>query len=159
MKKTAIFFAVLLIVAGLTSCATTTVKLAHYSTQQTEIKTTKLSINAEFNREDFDFIGKVTGESDYVYFDNINGTFVGDSLCYGLIPSSSDRNSEGNYLLVTDAFEIAKLNAYYNLIQNAYELGADSVLEPIMSVETAYDNAITKYKVSVVSQAIKIKID
>lgn len=61
------------------------------------------------------------------------------------------------------AMQKAKLNANYQLIQNAYALGGDSIFDPIYTVESIVDitdtHNIRKYKVTVRAMVIKLKTE
>ena len=67
-----------------------------------------------------------------------------------------------------EALEIAKLTANYNLIQNVYKMGGDSILEPIYIVHKAVETeknflfgktVTTKYKVYVRAEVVKLKTE
>ena len=174
MKKNVLSIGTALMVLGavFTSCTTTKVTT---TTKQNEIKSEKMIINTLFEKGDFAILGNVTGESDYVYFDNDTKSFVGDSQCYGFIPEPDSVVVDKNYAVsigkkkttyANTAIEIAKQNAYYNLIQKAYDMGADSILEPTVTIETINEDEVsatmrkpvkTQYKVTVRAKAIQIK--
>lgn len=154
--------------ALLSSCATFDV-----ATKTTEMKSEKLVINTLFEREDYTILGTVSGESDYVSFNVVTKAYDGDSLNYGFINEPENvvidekmaaSIGKKSSFVKMNALEIAKQNAYYNLIQKANEMGADTVLEPTVLVETKrtatkFGN-MTKnisYKVTVKAKAIQIK--
>ncbi len=95
--------------------------------------------------------------------------FEGDTGCYGYIyePTSF---SIGDGIFVgtgkrisankeNEALTRAKLNANYLLIEEAYKIGADSILEPVYTVETITSRNKVQYKVCVRAKAIQIKTD
>ena len=145
----------------------------HEETISNEIKSEKLALNTYFDKDEYTIIGTVTGESDYVWFNSIISSFEGDSGNYGYIYEPSEVNigekifvGTGKKLKAAEAdaaLQRAKLNANYQLIQNAYAIGGDSIFDPIYTVESIVDitdtHNIRKYKVTVRAMVIKLKTE
>ena len=167
-----------------TSCAsnTTTQSSEFFSDFSNEIKSDSIVINTLFDKDDYKVVGRVSGSSDFVYLDEDNNA-VGDSHKYGKLNQSDTIALAKGFALGTGvkrqtpsydvALDIAKQNALYALIENAYAMGADTVIEPIYTVETQTEvitttttsknstsekkESITKYKVTVRAIAVQIK--
>ena len=139
-------------------------------------------------KDDYKIIGKVTGESNFVYYDSAKVEFIGDTVCYGKLNTADTVTvSKGLAVGVSSspmlkgfspvtstqkisateiaALEVAKQNAIYDLIQNAFAINADSVVEPIFTVEKHVEEEYNKdknisqtsYKVTVRAIAIQLK--
>lgn len=175
MKKTLFFLATLLVVSLFVSCATTTENVV---LMQNEIKSENLVINTCFEKDDYEILGSVKGESDFVYYDFESKKIIGDSMCYGTLNQSAKyaigKGFAAGYGKIstvngTTPLEIATANAYYKLIENAYALGADTVLEPTVQIETHTSKIVkagllpsktqtpTSYKVTVRAIAVQLK--
>ena len=102
---------------------------------------------------------------------SIISSYEGDSGKYGYIYEPSEVNIGEKVFVGTGkrlkspeadpAFQRAKLNANYQLIENAYALDGDSIFDPIYTVESIVDvtdaHNIHKYKVTVRAMVIKLK--
>jgi hypothetical protein len=140
--------------------------------EEMEMKSEKLVINSMFNRDDFILIDTITASSDVVTYDYSSREYTGDSLKYGIISEPENLVVDLNLAVSTgrkpkrargNALEIAKQNANYELIKKAEELGADTLLEPMYSIEkdATYVGKSPKkesYKVTVKAKALKLKI-
>lgn len=145
----------------------------HEETVSNEIKSEKLALNTYFDKDEYTILGTVTGESDFVWYNSIISTYEGDSGKYGYIYEPTEVNigdkvfvGTGKKLKAAEsdpALQRAKLNANYQLIQNAYALGGDSIFDPIYTVESIVDitdtSNVRKYKVSVRAKVIKLKTE
>ena len=177
MKKL-LTLATILVVSLFISCATTTTTTETVVIMQDEIKSENLVINTCFDKDDYVILGSVKGESDFVYYDTASQKIVGDSMCYGTLNQSAKyaigkgfAAGYGKALTVNGntPLDIAKSNAYYKLIENAYALGADTVLEPTVQIETNTSKVTstglrpskiqttTSYKVTVRAIAVQLK--
>ena len=99
-------------------------------------------------------------------------------MCYGTLNQSAEyaigKGFAAGYGKIstvngTTPLEIATANAYYKLIENAYALGADTVLEPTVQIETHTSKIVkagllpsktqtpTSYKVTVRAIAVQLK--
>ena len=173
MKKSFLFMATILVVL-FASCKTT----KDVVLLQNEIRTDNVVINTCFDKDDYVVLGSVQGESDFVYYDVDAGEMVGDSFCYGTLNQPAEFAIGDGFavgygknptLKGASALEIAKANAYYDLIQKAYEMGADTILEPTIQVETHTEQFTgtglialkaqkpTSYKVTVRAIAVQLK--
>jgi hypothetical protein len=153
-----------------TSCKT--IKI-HEETISNEIKSEKLALNTYFDKDEYTIIGTVSGESDFVWYNALTNTYHGDSGKYGYIYEPTEVNigekifvGTGKKLKASEAdpaLQRAKLNANYQLIENAYTLGGDSIFDPIYTVESIVDitdtHNIRKYKVTVRAMVIKLKTE
>lgn len=170
MKKTFVsLFAVSAVCAVFSACSST----RFVEIEETEMKSEKLVINSMFDRDDFSVIDTVSGSSDFVTFNPVTREYEGDSHKYGFIAEPENLVVDANlgvstgkkaYAARTNALEVAKQNANYVLIQQANELGADTLIEPMYTVESKIEyigKAVRKiaYKVSVKAKALKIKKD
>ena len=79
---------------------------------------------------------------------------VGDKVFVGTGKKLLGANNEA------EALKRAKLNANYEMIQNAYSQGGDYIIEPIYTVEMISDektsNGAEKYKVTVKAKVIRL---
>lgn len=183
MKKSLMLSTVAVLAASIiaTSCVSTNQKIDPYTDLSNEINSQNAVINTMFDKNDYRVIGRVTGKSDYIYWNEDLKEYTGDSHKYGVLNSPDTMHIGKGFAFgsgfrtsfkATSALEIAKQNAYYDLIQNAYAMGADSVIEPLITVETtgdcvseldgdkkvaskSYENI--KYKVTVRAVAIQLK--
>ena len=153
--------------------AFTSCKSIHQSAIRNEIKAEKMVFNTLLDRSDYQIIGTAIGESDFVGdYDDALEAYVGDTGQYGYIYESEDsfigQSDNGTKMYVgtgktpaytsdTAALRIAKLNANYKLIEDAYKQGGDSIFEPTYTFQTKRDNDKFQYKVSVRAKIIKIK--
>ena len=170
MKIVKSFFMVALVAALFSSC--TSIKI-HEETISNEIKSEKLALNTYFDKDEYTIIGTVTGESGFVWYNSIISTYEGDSGKYGYIYEPSEVNIGDKVFIGTGkrlksaesdpALQRAKLNANYQLIENAYALGGDSIFDPIYTVESITDitdaSNVRKYKVTVRAKVIKLKTE
>ena len=151
------------------SCLTTSV---HEETASTEIKAERFALNTYFEKDDYVVLGTATGQSDFVWKDSLKNTFNGDTGKYGYIYEPKETTlGEGIFvgtgkraLNKADADEAlyrARLNANYELIQKTYELGGDSIFDPVYTVEKISDadsvSSKTQYKVTVRAKVIQFK--
>lgn len=166
----------MLILSGiaLSSCSTIT-KVSSTN----EIKSEQMVLNTYLDRDDYTIIGTASGTSEFVSYDAVKGEWIGDSGKYGYIYEPAEpfigqaENGSGKFVGVgkklvgssdPEALKRAKLNANYNLIEEAYKLGGDSIFEPIYTVEKqseenksgSYVKSVS-YKVSVRAKVIQIK--
>lgn len=183
MKKSVIFTstaAVIFVAVLFTGCQST----ESFTTYSNELRSDSIVINTMMERSDYKVLGKVTGESDFVYYDSEVAKFIGDSLKYGKLntPESitvakglaagvnryTNMNKYSPFNVAVNgasnsninALEIAKQNALYELIQNAFAMDADSIIEPVYTVETNIEKTNktirTSYKVTVRAIAIQL---
>lgn len=173
MKKI-IGFAVLSAVLALSSCSSTKEVVAFLD----EIKAENLVLNTCFDKNDYVILGSISGSSDYVYYDEEKEEVIGDSYKYGTL-NFPERTAVGKGYaagygkssteLGSTPLQIAKANAYYELIKKAREIGADTVLEPTVQVEcdalkekdsltlVSTSKKPAKYKVTVRAIAVQLK--
>ena len=168
MKKTVFLTAlVLCVVVFTTSCVST--DISQTNTKMNQISSEDLVVNTFMNKEDYRIIGTVRGESDFVYYSYDSEDYVGDSHNYGYINDRMSASiSEGYYVgtgridnsfyIPESALDIAKLNALYNMIQEANNLEADFILEPSYTIESKPSprDGELMYKVTVKALAAKI---
>ncbi|MBQ9281473.1 MAG: hypothetical protein IJ207_04660 [Treponema sp.] len=148
------------------------------TTSTNAIKSEQFVLNTFLDRDDYSVIGTATGVSEFVYWDSDKREYTGDSGKYGYISEPEERfvgqadNGTRMYVGVgkknvenseTGAFYLAKLNANYMMIEEAYKLGGDSIFDPIYSVETiseATGSTVNKvqYKVTVRAKVIQLKV-
>ncbi len=159
-----------LVAALFTSCNSVRI---HEETISNEIKSEKLALNTYFDKDEYTIIGTVTGASDFVWYNQLSSTYKGDSGKYGYIYEPSEVNIGEKIFVGTGkrlkeaeadpALQRAKLNANYQLIENAYALGGDSIFDPIYTVESIVDindaNNVRQYKVTVRAKVIKLKTE
>lgn len=169
MKKN--LFVVLGLCAFFVSCASVKVH-----TFENEVKSEKLVLNTLFEKDDYILLDTVVASSDFVYFDNAKMEYVGDSLKYGYISMPENVVIDINQAISigkkimdkenVSALEIAKKNANYELIQKITEMDADTILEPVYTVETQRIDSVSifkrvakrcSYKVTVRAKAIQLK--
>ena len=120
-----------------------------------------------------------------MYWSRFDRAYLGDSEKYGYISGREDAFigdkvyvGTGKKLLGTgkkllgkaeaEALRRARLNANYALIQKAYEMGGDEILEPIYTVKMhaadglntkkGYKYSTVKYKVTVRAKVIQLKL-
>lgn len=137
-----------------------------------EIKSEKIALNTYYDKDEYSIIGTANGESEFVWYNSGDSKFEGDSGKYGYIYEPTAVNvgeglfvGTGKKLLGNGAEEEvirrAKLNANYELIQDAYAKGGDYILEPIYTVETKSDSNVDdgakKVKVTVRAKVIQLK--
>lgn len=170
MKNVKTILLVTIIAALFTSCKSLRI---HEETISNEIKSEKLALNTYFDKDEYTIIGTVTGESDFVWYNSLKSTYDGDSGKYGYIYEPSEVNIGDKVFVGTGkklksaesnpAFQRAKLNANYQLIENAYAMGGDSIFDPIYTVESITDitdsSNVQKYKVTVRAKVIKLKTE
>ena len=173
MKKI-IGFAVLSAVLALSSCSS----LKDVVVFSDELKAENLVLNTCFDKNDYVILGSIAGSSDYVYYDEEKEEVIGDSYKYGTLNFPENVAVGKGYAAGygkkssqwgDSPLQIAKLNAYYELIKKAREIGADTVLEPTVQIEcdtlkdkvsmTFVSNSkkATKYKVTVRAIAVQLK--
>ena len=140
----------------LSSC--TTIR-TQYATN--EISSEKIALNTYFDKNEYSIIGTASGESDFVYYDSSTSLYKGDSMKYGYIYEPTAVNvgdkvfvGTGKKLLGAnneeEALKRAKLNANYQLIQDAYSQGGDYIVEPIYTVEMTNNGAKVTVKAKVI---------
>lgn len=170
MKIIKSLFLLTFVVALFSSC--TSIKI-HEETISNEIKSEKLALNTYFDKNEYTILGTVTGESDFVWYNPSLSLYKGDSGKYGYIYEPSEVNigekvfvGTGKRLKAAEtdpALQRAKLNANYQLIENAFALGGDSIFDPIYTVESIVDMTdsanIRQYKVTVRAKVIKLKTE
>lgn len=170
MKNVKTILLVTIIAALFTSCKSLRI---HEEKIINEIKSEKLALNTYFDKDEYTIIGTVTGESDFVWYNSLKSTYDGDSGKYGYIYEPSEVNIGDKVFVGTGkklksaesnpAFQRAKLNANYQLIENAYAMGGDSIFDPIYTVESITDitdsSNVQKYKVTVRAKVIKLKTE
>jgi len=154
--------------AMFTSC--TSVK--EISSYTNEIQSEKIGINTYFDKSDYSIIGTAAGESEFVWWNSSESVYEGDSGKYGFISEPTTINVGENVIVGTGRKNIsslgeeeivrrAKLNANYALIEKAYAMGGDYILEPIYSVEIEASNAsgseVRKARVQVRAKVIQLK--
>ena len=113
-----------------------------------------------------------------MYWSRFDRAYLGDSEKYGYISGREDAFigdkvyvGTGKKLLgkaEAEALRRARLNANYALIQKAYEMGGDEILEPIYTVKMhaadglntkkGYKYGTVKYKVTVRAKVIQLKL-
>lgn len=144
-------------------------------TFENEVKSEKLVLNTLFEKDDYVLLDTVVASSDFVYFDNAKMEYAGDSLKYGYISMPENVVIDTNQAISigkkmdkenVSALEIAKKNANYELIQKITEMNADTILEPVYTVETQRIDSVSifkrvakrcSYKVTVRAKAIQLK--
>ena len=163
----ALFLIACISVVTLVSCGTT----ADYQGTVTSVTAEQIAINTFIGTDRYYIVGKVTGESEFVYYNRSKGEYVGDTKQYGYIYDHAKSTvGEGVFVgtgkvlneeIMPEAQRIAKLNAQYKLLEEMKELGADTIFIPTYTVET--DNSPIKdevsYKVTVTALAISINFD
>ena len=163
----ALFLIACISVVTLVSCGTT----ADYQGTVTSVTAEQIAINTFIGTDRYSIVGKVTGESEFVYYNRSNGEYVGDTKQYGYIyDHAKSKVGEGVFVgtgkvlneeIMPEAQRIAKLNAQYKLLEEMKELGADTIVIPTYTVET--DNSPIKdevsYKVTVTALAFSINFD
>ena len=142
------------------------------TTYSNEIKSDKIAINTYFDKNEYSIIGSVEGESDFVWYNSSDDIYEGDSGKYGFISEPTTINVGEKVVLGTgkrtsanysdeEIVRRARLNANYLLIENAYNLGGDSILEPVYSIvvekSNETGNEIRKAKVKVRAKVIRLK--
>lgn len=143
-----------------------------YSTWTNEIKAERFVIDTYLDRNDWDIIGTASGESAFVGpASGEQGRHDGDTGKYGYIYEPAEaffgQSEDGKRVYVgtgkqlssvteDESLHLARLNANYALIEAAYELGGDSVFDPIYTVQTRVNEGIVSYKVTVRAKVIKI---
>ena len=154
-------------VVALVSCGTT----ADYQGTVTSATAEQIAINTFIGSDRYSIVGKVTGESEYIYFNSTKNEYVGDTKQYGYIYDHSKSTvGEGIFVgtgkvlndeTMPEAQRIAKLNAQYKLLQAMQELGADTIFTPTYTVETQNSplRDVISYKVTVTALAIAINFD
>lgn len=148
------------------------------TTTANAIKSEQFVLNTFLDRDDYSVVGTATGISEFVYWDSEKREYIGDSGKYGYISEPKEpflgQADNGTKMFVgvgkksvenseTGAFLLAKLNANYNMIEEAYKLGGDSIFEPIYSVETISESTGStvnkvQYKVTVRAKVIQLKM-
>lgn len=163
----------LVLSATLTACTS----VQNLSSTTNEIKSEQMVLNTYMDRSDYSVIGTASGSSEFVYLDSHSGKYVGDSGKYGYINEPSEtfigQTENGSKMFIgvgkkdklistDEALKRATLNANYSLIENAYEMGGDSIFEPVYTVEKEEENSSSsstvKYRVSVRAKVIQLKI-
>lgn len=175
MKKSCVYSAVmgLALLFGFTSCQT-----VNRDAFSNEIQSEKLVLNTYLDKSEYTVIGTAKGESDFVWWNDISKKFSGDSEKYGYISQREDSFIGENVYVgtgkkaadteSTEAFQRAKLNANYALIEEAYKMGGDEILEPIYTVEMhavgtqetqkGYKGGRVQYKVTARAKVIQLKL-
>ena len=166
MKKL-IFAVAIALVFMLTSCTS-----IRQESLTNEIKSEKIALNTYFDKNEYSIIGTANGESEFVWYNSSSSKYEGDSGKYGYVYEPTAVNvGEGLFVgtgkkLLGNAQEEeilrrAKLNANYELIQDAYTKGGDFILEPVYTVETKSDSnenaGAKKIKVTVRAKIIQLK--
>ena len=164
MKKSVLSIICLAAISAVFS-ACTTVSLE--DTVETEMKSEKLVINSIFNRNDFVLLDTVSGSSDFVTYDYVTKKTTGDSFKYGVIAEPENLVVDVNLAVCTGKKPSVLRNnvleiANYELIMKADELGADTLIEPMYTIEKKAEyvgNSVRKesYKVNVKAKALKLK--
>ena len=162
-RNIALFLLMIGMIICLSSCKTIT------GFQMNHLASEDYVINTIYDKDDFMIIGTANGESDFVYFDSATRKLVGDSHKYGFINGRLYGNidkdfyagtgrEESAFNVPTDAFEAAKLNAVYALIEDAKTLGAHFIFEPNYTIETQPDSTgkTLMYKVKVTALAGRV---
>ena len=165
MKKNLfVLFAPFTLAALFASCTS----ILPYSTN--EIKAEHFVMDTYLNRDDYVIIGTATGTSDFVGPRDGGDKYVhkGDSCKYGYIFEPSEPFvGEGVYVGTgrknvyyddeDEALTYARLNANYELIESAFEMGGDSIVDPIYTVQTKVESGDEVfYKVTVRAKVIQI---
>lgn len=162
----------LVLSAILTACTS----VQNLSSTTNEIKSEQMVLNTYMDRTDYSIIGTASGSSEFVYFDSHSGKYAGDSGKYGYINEPSETfigqtengskmfvgvGKKGKAVSADEALKRATLNANYSLIENAYEMGGDSIFEPVYTVEKEEEksnsSSLVKYRVSVKAKVIQLK--
>lgn len=169
MKKSVLkSLALLAVVAAFFTSCNSLKEISNYSN---EIHSEKLGINTYFDKGEYSIIGTAEGESDFVWWNSSEEEYTGDSGKYGYISEPTTINvgdkvivGTGKKTVTTYEEEIvrrARLNANYQMIENAYEMGGDYILDPIYTVEIDTSNAtgteIRKARVKVRAKVIQLK--
>ena len=169
MKVTFTSLATIAIISATVLLSSCTTLRTQYTTN--EISSEKIALNTYFDKNEYSIIGTASGESDFVYYDSTSTLYKGDSEKYGYIYEPTAVNvgekvfvGTGKKLLGAnnedEALKRAKLNANYELIQDAYSQGGDFIIEPIYTVEMVSDaktnNGAKKYKVTVKAKVIRL---
>ena len=171
MKKSILKTMVLLAVSAaiLLSCSSA----KDYTSYTNEIKSDSIAINTYFDRDDYSVIGTAEGESDYIWYNAFENEYVGDSEKYGYISQPTTVYVGDGYIVGTgkvtaqnltdeEIVRRARLNANYILIEKAYAMGGDTILEPIYSVvienSSASGTEVRKAKVKVRAKVIQLKL-
>ena len=173
MKNNILRTLVLLVVIGIfTACSTT--KEHTTTTYTNEIKSDVIALNTYFDKEDYLILGTVEGESDFVWYNAKDNIYEADSGKYGYISEPTTINVGNNVVIGTgkttatntgeeEIVRRARLNANYILIEKAYAMGGDSILDPIYTVVIYNTNesetVIRKAKVKVRAKVIQLKTE
>ena len=165
MKKNVVllFLIVLVSVTVLVSCATKDLGgSSGYFTAE------HLALNSFIDTDEYTIVGKVKGESTFVYYDAGKDEFIGDSRQYGYIYEHDRYTAGENFFIGTgsvlnkgempEAQWIAMLNANYKLLKAIDEMDADTIFTPTYLIETANSpiRDEVQYKVTATALAISI---
>ena len=171
MKKSVQCILVTLAVSAgalLASCTSAT----HLENFSNEIKSEKLTLNTYYDKDDYTVLGTATGTSAFVWWNVETKEFIGDSGKYGYIYEPKELHLGEGIFVGTgkkastwndeqEALSRARLNANYQLIEEAYAMGGDSIFEPVYSVESITDidsqTETRQYKVTVRAKVIQLK--
>jgi hypothetical protein len=136
-----------------------------------EIQSEKIVVNTYPLTENYTVIGTAKGESDYVCYNSMKGNFDGDTGKYGYIFEREDSFIGDKVYIGTGkksqkteeedkaALQRAKLNANYDLIEEAFKMGGDEILEPIYTAEIIKKSGSRLYyKVTVRAKVIKFNM-
>jgi len=171
MKKSILKTMVLLAVSAAIFLSCSSAK--DYTSYTNEIKSDSIAINTYFDRDDYSVIGTAEGESDYIWYNAFENEYVGDSEKYGYISQPTTVYVGDGYIVGTgkvtaqnltdeEIVRRARLNANYILIEKAYAMGGDTILEPIYSVvienSSASGTEVRKAKVKVRAKVIQLKL-
>ena len=161
-----------LVAAFFMSC-TSNRNSASYTNYTNEIKSDSVAINTYFDKDDYSVIGPAEGESEFVWYNNSTNKYEGDSGKYGYISQPTTVYVGDGYIVgagkvtaqnLSDEEIVlrARLNANYILIEKAYAMGGDTILEPIYSVVIENANSsgaeVRKAKVKVRAKVIQLKL-
>ncbi len=117
-----------------------------------EITAQKLAINTFIDKSEYP---GDSGKYGYVY--DSEEAFVGDKIYVG-----TGRKQRASNPYEAGNLTIARLNAQYDLIQSAYDMGGDTIIEPTYSIETKAEGSGSsrkvQYKVTVRAKVIQLKI-
>lgn len=140
-----------------------------------EITAQKLAINTFIDKSEYDVIGTAVGTSEFILpYETSSQTYPGDSGKYGYVYDSEEafvgdkiyvgtgRKQRASNPYEAGNLTIARLNAQYDLIQSAYDMGGDTIIEPTYSIETKAEGSGSsrkvQYKVTVRAKVIQLKI-
>lgn len=163
-------FGALLFLAG---CQTVSV-----DSETNDIQAERIALNTYFDKDEYTVIGTAKAESEFVYWSEADKKYIGDSEKYGYILEREEFFVGNNVYVGTgkkasskaeeQALHIARLNANYKLIEEAYAMGGDEIFEPVYTVEMqardgyisdeGYKNGVVKYKVTVRAKVIQLKL-